>query len=151
MKSTSTVAQEDNIGSCSKLTRRNRKATMETLPKLQVTYLALFATLSLMFQECVLTWLLLLFWPFWLLASRFGGLIVSVVLLIRRKELWLSLAIISFSLLLILSGVEIAALANNSFTPPLDSYLWLAGNPFCCSVLDFFGWGILGAGLFKRR
>jgi hypothetical protein len=114
--------------------------------KIQAISLLPIITFSLTFQECVLTWLLFLFLPFWVLAGRLSGLIVSAVLLFRRRELWLSLAVISFALSVILSGVETAA-----FTPPLDPYLWLAGNPFCCSLLDLFGWGILGAGLFKRR
>ena len=139
LKSTSTVAQEDSIGSCLKLTKRITKVAFK------ISLLPII-TFSLTFQECVLTWLLFLFLPFWVLAGRLSGLIVSAVLLFRRRELWLSLAVISFALSVILSGVEIAAL-----TPPLDPYLWLAGNPFFCSLLDLFGWGILGAGLFKRR
>lgn len=142
LKSTSTVAQEDSIGSCLKLTKRITKVAF----KIQAISLLPIITFSLTFQECVLTWLLFLFLPFWVLAGRLSGLIVSAVLLFRRMELWLSLAVISFALSVILSGVETAA-----FTPPLDPYLWLAGNPFCCSLLDLFGWGILGAGLFKRR
>lgn len=147
LKSTSTVAQEDSIGSCLKLTKRTTKVAF----KIQAISLLLIITFSLTFQECVLTWLLFLFLPFWVLAGRLSGLIVSAVLLFRRRELWLSLAVISFALPVILSGVEIAALTDNGFTSPFDPYLWLAGNPFCCSLLDLFGWGILGAGLFKRR
>jgi len=155
LKSTSTVAQEDNIGFFTKPTKRNRKEMKAALkPHAEGTIfipLLFLAALSLTFQECVLTWLFVLFLPFLILTSRLIGLTISTILLVRHKELWLSLAVTSFTLLIILNGIEIAALVNRKFTPPLDSYLWSAGSPLCCSLLDLLGWGILGAGLLKER
>jgi hypothetical protein len=51
LKFTSTVAQEDSIGSCLKLTKKTTKVAF----KIQAISLLPIITFSLTFQECVLT------------------------------------------------------------------------------------------------
>ena len=99
-------------------------------------------------------WIFLIFVPILLPMIRLSGLALSLILLIFRRRVFFGVALVVFGLLIFLNGVEIMqALRISSgdwqVREPLIP-LWIGGNPFCCSGLDFVGWGALVIGFWSE-